>query len=276
MRLSLFLCCLSFVFVANNAFAHGPIHEKIEEVNKRIAVDPENASLYIERSSYYKLDGQFDQAHADLLIARRLNPSIKTIDFLAAELCFEFEYYNTALSYINLFEQQQMSLGETLLLKSKIFDKLFISDSALIYITKAYEHQDRYTTYFFTLASTFSVYANKDDYDAAYQWLKLGKSHLPYDLVLQKEMVSLSINYKKYDEAERLCLEQLPKLKRQESWYYQLAEVYSLKGDTAKALIALDNAEASVNKLPRHHKNTDFIKNLSKDINMLRAQLNQS
>lgn len=250
--------------------AHGPIHEKIHAVNKKIAKDPLNAYLYVERSSYYKIDRNYDGAQADLLHAQLLNPGIMTISFLMAELNYEFEYYRSALVNINQFETYQTSLGETYLLKAKVFDKLLEVDSALHYVTKAYPLQDVYSTHFFLLASQLSLNANNTDYGAAKAWLVLGKKHLPYDLVLQEELVDLALRYKRFQEAEEYCVQQIPKLKRKEYWQYLLAMVYKESGRSADCLASLDAAEASIASLPRHHRNTDYIKNLNKKIKELK------
>lgn len=257
-------------------YAHGPIHEKIEEVNQRIEKDPLNAFLYLERSSYYKIDGNFDKAMADLVHARNLQSDILTIDFLAAELCYAFEHYHLALSYANVFQKSGISLDQTYVLKAQILDKLFMSDSAFHYMELAYPLQERYTTAFFKMASEFSLYAQKDNYERAAAWLALGKRHLPYDCVLQEEYVQLALKFEDYEKAADLCLEQIPKLKRKESWHYKLAQVYTQANQNVLALEQLKLALAAVDKLPRHFRSTDYIKNLRRDINYLTEEIEQN
>lgn len=255
-------------------YAHGPIHDKINDVNRRISKDPNNPFLYIERSSYYKIDRNFDGAQADLIFAQLLDSSIKTIPFLLAELNFEFGYYQTTINYLYHFEKEHLVLGETYLLMAKTFDRLFMQDSAMLYVNKAFPLQDQYNTAFFLFASQMALNQDKSNYSEAQAWLLKGKSYLPYDLVLQEELVVLALKFKKYDEAESYCTEQIPKLKRKEYWQFLLASVYLESNEAVKAKSSLQDAERSIASLPKHHRNTDYIKNLTKKINDLKVLIN--
>ncbi|MFY0644274.1 MAG: hypothetical protein JXR19_07390 [Bacteroidia bacterium] len=267
------LLTIAIMLISAQLMAHGPIHEKIDLVNKKIKRNPSDATLYIERSSYYKIDAQFDMAMADLVKARSLDATITTVDFLAADLCYVFENYNMALAHISAFQALNMDLGECYLLKSKILDKLFMSDSALHYAKLSYNYKQNHNTTFFAFISELTLYADKDNYDDAIGWLMLGKKHLPYDIVLQEKMVDLAVKYSKYDQAVKFCNEQLPKLKRKEKWFFKLALVHNAAGDKEQALFNLEQSKKSIEQLPKHFRTTDFIKNLVNEINKLTDEI---
>lgn len=253
--------------------AHGPIHEKIAEVSKKIEKNPTDPSLYVERAGYYKIDGNLDKSFADYKHARNLDSTLETLDLLIAELFFEFDHFHSALACATAFEQQQINTAECYLLKAKIYDKLFMADSALHYAEASYPFQSKPSTHFFVTVKEYVLFADKTDYKKASFWLDEGKKRMPFDLVIQEEYVNLALRFENYSKAEALCLEQIPKLKRKEYWYNLLASVYVLQDEKGKAIDSYSKALTLIDKLPRHHKNTSYIINLKSDIDSKLSQL---
>jgi tetratricopeptide (TPR) repeat protein len=68
-----------FVPLPNFALAHPGLHHDIERVTQAIELDPANADLLIQRSHYYRLDGQPELALLDLDKAQILQPSRRDI-----------------------------------------------------------------------------------------------------------------------------------------------------------------------------------------------------
>lgn len=259
---------------ANFVWAHGPAHEYIARLTKKIEKEPENASLYLARGGYFKEDGNFDKSFADYHKARALDPSLVTLDFLLAELFYDFEYYNSAIAAANTFQRQNINTAQCYLLKAKAFDKLFMADSAEYYSEAAYPHLKKYNTSYFVGTKVYVLFANKDNYKRASYWLDEGKKRMPHDLVIQEEYVHLAIKFEDYDKAIALCEEKIGSLKRKEYWYHLLAGAYSKAGNKQAAVQNLKLAESAINKLPRHHKSTSYIINLKKNILILQEQLN--
>ena len=263
LRQSTTLTCLLFVLLSS---AHGPIHEKIERVNKKIAKNPNNAELYVERGEYYKIDRNFDQAFADYQHARNLNANLVTLDFLIAELFLDFDHYYSALQSANAFQKLNVNTAECYLLKAKIFDKLFEADSALYYAEASYPLQTKPSSHFFITIKNYCLYAHSDDYEKAKSWLLEGKKRLKSNMVIQEALVDLALRFNQINDAEAFCLEQIPKLRRKEYWYYKLALVYQQGGDLDRQKMYTTKALTAIDKLPRQHKNTSYIKGLREDI----------
>ncbi len=263
-----------FLCVCLNLSAHGPIHEKIQDVTKRIEKKPYDPNLYVERAGYYKIDRDFDRSFADYQTARNINPNLKTIDFLVAELFYEFDHYYAALASVSSFQKQNLNVAECYLLKAKIFDKLFESDSALHYAEAAYPHHTKPNTHYFITVKNYVLYADKTNYERAKYWLEIAKKRLPYDLVIQEAYVDLAMQFKDYDKAQVLCEEKIPTLKRKEYWEYLLGTVYLQKGESDMAMNYFNKAKSSIDRLPRNHKNTTYIKTLTNNINKSIQKIN--
>ena len=73
------LCsCLAFHPVA---LGHGEIHERIQDVTKEIASDPDNANLYLKRGELYRQHEKWQEALADLDKAATLDSTLDLVDF---------------------------------------------------------------------------------------------------------------------------------------------------------------------------------------------------
>src|SRR6266542_2762063 len=80
LRLFLLVACLA---ICVSAWAHGPIHEQIEEVTRHIQREPRNAQLYLKRAELHRIHRDWDSASSDYEKARDLAPKLETVDFLA-------------------------------------------------------------------------------------------------------------------------------------------------------------------------------------------------
>ncbi len=59
------------------AAAHGPLHEQIESLTRRIATDPGDATLYLKRGRLHGHHGDWEKALADYDRAERLDPAVE-------------------------------------------------------------------------------------------------------------------------------------------------------------------------------------------------------
>lgn len=257
------------IITVGKTFAHGPIHEKIEKVSKQIAKNPNNPSLYIERAGYYKIDADFDRSHADYLKAQGLDPNLTTVHFLLAELYLFFGHEHSALHSIRSFEKEGINRFECLNLKAKIFDQLFKPDSALYYGSLAYSHMVKPRTHYFRTMKQYALNSNPDDKETPTYWLLEGLKKIPKDLVLSEELVDLYADQSEYQKAEDLCKRVLQSLKRKEYWHLKLAIIYNASGKRNKAVESLKDARDAISKLSNAHKNTSYIKRLTKEIDEL-------
>jgi tetratricopeptide (TPR) repeat protein len=253
--------------------AHGPAHERIAYLTKKISKDPTDYNLYIDRAGLYKIDGNFDKSYADYMKAKSLSANLPNMDFMLAELFYEFDYLESALASLSSFQKLNRSLAECYMFKAKVFDKLFYADSALFYAEESYQYQTKPSTRFFVTIKEYALFANKADYVKACYWLEEGKKRLPYDLVIQEEYVKLAMKFEDYDKAIDLCNEKIGTLKRKEYWYFLLATAQAKAGKKEEALQNLVKASESIEKLPRNHKSTSYISNLRNEIDKQQEQL---
>jgi len=68
------------------AWAHGDVFERIQQVEANIALQPDEAEHYIERSRLYTEHGQYSDALADLSYATKLAPNHPRLDYERARV----------------------------------------------------------------------------------------------------------------------------------------------------------------------------------------------
>ncbi len=73
--LALWVCC-SIHF--NQAQAHGPFHDQIQDLTRRISSTPEDSLLVAQRCDIQRAHGLWSEAEADLVVLERLRPSDPT------------------------------------------------------------------------------------------------------------------------------------------------------------------------------------------------------
>jgi predicted Zn-dependent protease len=87
----------SILFVTQTtAKAHGDLHERIQELTGRLAVDPTNAVLWLERADLRRRHGEFDPALADVTEAEQRKPGWPAGMLERARIYFDQEKFTEA------------------------------------------------------------------------------------------------------------------------------------------------------------------------------------
>ena len=68
------------VLLPVSAAAHEPLPVQIEQATRKIAAEPKNAELYLERGELYRIKGERQKALQDYATAERLDPSLRSVD----------------------------------------------------------------------------------------------------------------------------------------------------------------------------------------------------
>jgi tetratricopeptide (TPR) repeat protein len=98
MRITGLLC---FIMCLMASPPHGEVHLLIAEVTEQIRADPQNGELYFTRGRLYQVDGDFDNAMVDYLVALQLDTSLVMVPYFQSKLCFEHGMMDRAMVYID-------------------------------------------------------------------------------------------------------------------------------------------------------------------------------
>lgn len=75
------LAFFTFLLAARLAGAHGAVHEQIERLDARIAVEPKNADLYLQRGRLFLEDRHFAEAGRDFRRALQIDPHLRAAHY---------------------------------------------------------------------------------------------------------------------------------------------------------------------------------------------------
>jgi len=86
--------------LASSAYGHGVLQERIVKLTGEIAVWPQNAALYLQRAELYRQHQQFNEALADLEVARMLVPTMSAVSSTRARVFAESGQITNALAEV--------------------------------------------------------------------------------------------------------------------------------------------------------------------------------
>ena len=104
--------------------AHGDLHELIEQVNRKLAKDPSNAGLLIERANLYRQHHEFDKALVDLKKAEMIEPKSTDLYILKAKVLSGQGKWKEAVENFDLYLAEMDDSAEAYYLRSVAYEKL--------------------------------------------------------------------------------------------------------------------------------------------------------
>lgn len=255
-----FTILFSLIFL-NTAvvLAHGPIHESIKRVTKKIKKDPNNAALYLERGQYYQVDENFDLALNDFTTVRRLDPNNKLVDYQCGKLFAEHEFPTMAKRYADQFLSYNSEHVAGLMLRASIFVQLGKDSLAIIDYEKGIKKTNTPKPEYFIDISKAFIAADSTNFDAAIEWLEKGEEYLGFNITLKSYAYDLAKRMKQYDKAAEITENVLIKMNRKETWLYKKAVVLELAEDYQSAQDTYQETIDHIKKLPVRFQKTKMM-----------------
>ncbi|QQR89320.1 MAG: tetratricopeptide repeat protein [Myxococcales bacterium] len=105
-------------------FAHGGVHERIDAVNRKIANDPGNAKLYLDRGELHASHGDFQSAYADYQLAKTLAPKLSEVDLYVGMLFAKKEEWQRAETNLSRFIKKQPKHAKARIERAAVYFKL--------------------------------------------------------------------------------------------------------------------------------------------------------
>ena len=115
LQASLFLCLV----LPAPVFGHGPIHEQIEEMTRRIEREPRNAQLYLKRAELHRFHNDWRAALLDYQRTRRLDPALDVVDFCEGRMLLESGSVEQAKRTLDRFLSRHPDDPEALWLRAR-------------------------------------------------------------------------------------------------------------------------------------------------------------
>ncbi len=237
--------------------AHGPVHELINEVSKKIEADPQNARLYLERGEYYRLDHDFDAAYSDLLFAERLDPNLHIdVSFHLAKLFSEHRYPQSGLGYINEFLTVYPQHIKGLITRAGIYKQLGQDSLSVLDFATALDYAKEPRPYHFLEIAQATLRTDSTDFEGAKYWLAKGESVLGFNIVLRSYSIEIDRLAQDWPEALAKVDDIIDRLPRHEKWLLYKAELLEEAGQIPAAIKTYEATLEAIEKLPRRMQST--------------------
>ncbi len=253
------------------AVPHGDVHEQINALTNSIQQFPDSISLYLDRGELYLLDENTSAArsdfffcvHSGLITSRALMGLSKT------------------MAPLGLRDSSLYFADRALELDPLYYPALEWKGSLLLLMERYCESADVYSR-LISLASHPSpaIYIDAslaarqcpERSSNADQFLLDGMARLGRLHVLEKSLVSIYLEEKRYTEALQVQTEIIDHWAVKTRPYYDRAEIYLLSGNKPAALADLKNALQSLDNLPAYKSATPAMQEMRSKIIFLLNQ----
>lgn len=270
------ICFLVCIIVTSSCFAHGELTARINEKSKLIKKDPSNAQLYFDRGFLYEQHEEYQKAIKDYLKSEKLGFEDKRLHFRKGETYKITANFELALKEIETYKliapddviifrlEAQVLASMQLLLESKKAYYFVLNNSKDILPEDVLEFCD------------IVLKENNSNYKECLKIINKALLKLQGNsIVLKAKRIDYLIALDKSEQVIRSYNQFIVTQKRKEIWYYKKAHYLSSIQKNDEAMIALQQAKISIQKLPAKFKQTPTISNLMNQISDLEQTLNQ-
>lgn len=234
--------------------AHGSIHEKIAHISKKIQKNPNKPELYLKRSTYYRIDQDFDLAYKDLLHVQMNHPEVELVDFHLANLFSEFKFPQTALLYINRFLEKKPENTDALIIRASIFIQLKKEEAAVRDFTKAIHLQIKPKPDYYVEIARAVIRGDSANFGEAVRWLEEGETVFGFNIVLSTEKIDILEGGRQFDAAILQINQVISQLPRHEKWLFRKAGLLEKAERPAEAYENYQKAEKAIQQLPKSRR----------------------
>ncbi|MCI5059015.1 MAG: hypothetical protein MRY83_23070 [Flavobacteriales bacterium] len=248
-------------------FAHGDLHDRIEDISEQLEEDSLNTTLLIKRANLYRLHFDYDLAIRDLGKASALSAPEEEILYLYSFVYFDMNQMDLAKQFIDDYVDLVPNSSSGRDLRIKISEKMNDFEVAIADYRFLIEHdQNAKPSYYTNLAR---IHSNQGSFDEAIQVLDEGEQSLGSLIVILDVGYQISTNHKEYDKATQFIEKIIGLMQRDELWLMKRYEIEVIQGQTEKSHATLKEVEKAIEILPKRHLDNPNIIALKKEVEEL-------
>lgn len=266
-RLGFFVVLLT----AQLAWAHGAIHEQIKALDARIAREPTNAELYLQRGRLFLEDRHFGEAVEDFRRALQIDPRMRAAHYFLGDALLrsgdaagaerEARAFFAALGAEDrggLMRGYRL-LGQSLLEQGRSLDAAGAFRTAL-------GHAPEPDPAHYRECAAAYVAAGPEHRETALGILDEGISRLGPLPVLQETAVDIELQAGRTDAAVKRLDALVAQGQGKERWLRRKGEVLLHAARTVEARRAFEAALSAIEALPPARRNTRALRELEREI----------
>lgn len=252
-RLGFLIVLLAWVCSAAPAVAHPGIDEQIADLDKRIAANPTDATLYLRRGELHRIHRDWKLAEADYRQALKLDAELIVVHQCIGRMMLESDRAAEAVQPLETYLAARPGDTRSLALLSRAYVKLGKHlDAARGYTrTLASVTDGRPRPEYFLERARALVAAGPEHVDQAIVGLDEGLKALDHPVTLQLYAIELEIDHLRYDAALARLDQIASRSPRKETWLIRRGEVLEKAGRPEQARKAFRDALDAIEALPK-------------------------
>jgi tetratricopeptide (TPR) repeat protein len=243
----------ALTFAGSHAFAHGDVHERINQLTQQITQTPSNALLFFQRAELYRVDQDYTNALVDLDRVAQLDPKIARVDFCRGRVQFEANRPQAALPPLNSYLAGKPKDAEAYTTRARVLARLGQHKPAVEDYTTAIGLSTSSPELFIERAESWRAQGKAEE---AIRGLDEGIRKMGPLVTLELPAIDLEVSLKRYDAAVARIDTVTTRLQRKETWLLRRAEILRQAGRESDARSNYQEALAAIQRLPPTHRNT--------------------
>jgi tetratricopeptide (TPR) repeat protein len=252
------------------AQAHPELTGRIEAISEKIAADPKNPALYLQRGDLFRAHSDWTAAEKDFTKAASLDATVSEVDFFRGKMLQDMGELEEAKAALDRFLKAEPQSANGYVIRSRILTELDKPLDAAKDMDKALEHfTDPLPDLYLERAMLYRK-AGVQFRDRTRSGLEEGITRFGPLVSIIEQLVDLELEIGRYEHALKY-IERLPEaIKDQPQWLARRGDIYLALGKTQEALQAYKSALAQITALPARRRD-------SRKVSQLRMRLeNQS
>ena len=269
---SLRLCCstlvLSLLLLAFPPLllAHGDLHLQIEEVTKRIALEPKNADLYLKRGELHRAHQDWDAAQADYDLALSFNPGLTIVDLGRGKMFLDANWLVSAKVALDRFLTRHTNHVDGLITRARTLVKLgrrleAVEDYNRAIAGASQPQPETFLERAHALADEGDAY-----YDQALKGIDEGIKRLGPLVTFELFAIDVELKQKNFDAALTRLDRLAAQSPRKESWLERRGDILQQAGRPKEAGEAYQAALQALSSLPPSRRQVPAMAELEKRV----------
>ena len=271
---ALLLGCLA----ASVLTAHPDVELQIRDLTARIAREPQNPTLWMQRGELNRIHRSWAEAESDYRHARKIQPDLEVVDFLLGRMKLDAGQPKQAKKYLDRFLAAQPGHAKALVQRGRALVRLGQPLAAAGDYTQALEAFDRNDdrpdpSYYLDRARAL-VEAGPQHTETALRGIDEGLER--WGRVITLQLYALELETKLGRHAAALArLERIAaSANRQETWLVRRGEIYESAGQTDAARAAYAAALEAIEALPVSRRSSRAMQELGQQARAALEKLN--
>jgi tetratricopeptide (TPR) repeat protein len=261
------LAFLTLFLAARLAWAHGAVHEQIERFNARIAEQPGNADLYLQRGRLFLEDRHFEEAGRDFRRALQIDPHLRAAHYFHGDALLKSGDAASAeretrafLAALGEEDRGGLSRGFRLLGQSLAAQGRPL-ESAGAFRTALHHAPDPDPAHYRDCAAAWLA-AGPAYRETALEILDSGITRLGLLPALQEMALEIEIQAGRPEAAVKRLDGLIAQGQGRERWLFRKGEILLKAGRTPEARQAFEEALAAIEALPPGRRGTRALREL--------------